>query len=320
MTRRSVSVVSKAAALLIQLAEYLTAASARSQSFPLDRSFVKDVEGGLSRLKQTYNAIKYDVGGGTTYSVVHQDGKLLISPAPKELDKKVLYLLLERDLHKELAEQWLKQANDLKDSLTWPFGRNLIELAEKSHDFHQKRYEEIKEKISGFLGQYVRDGIDELRKTLEDQVRKNLPNAHRAESGGLAAQSNDKDIHDCLRSGLEAKTVDRPNAELMVDLLSKGLPFVCSSYTHFPGGGEGYHATTVIGYRYNSEYETKLEFQVRDSNNLRSYLGLACYKMKYVCVTKSVYPCSPSQKLKLMPTLPRNYRTRGAADIFAIFY
>ena len=64
-----------------------------------------------------------------------------------------------------------------------------------------------------------------------------------------------------------------PSLKKMVSLLSAGLPVLCSGSYTFRPGDSGWHASTVIGYRYNAAFPKNVEFLFRDSNSDRPEWG-----------------------------------------------
>ena len=129
------------------------------------------------------------------------------------------------------------------------------------------------ERLGNSINNEIRDANEtllqaaknEVSKVLNDQIKKASKDAEVAASGGYSLKTKDKDLKKCFDTPMRAKEYQFSTKNAL-DLLSKGIPFICNGNFTFPNGAKGRHSTTVVGYEYDDANESHLSYLLRDSN------------------------------------------------------
>lgn len=101
---------------------------------------------------------------------------------------------------------------------------------------------------------------------------------------GVVAFSKNKDLISCFSKGLTATEEMNPSEERRVELLNKGIPFICSGNFKFSSGNSGSHASVAIGYNYDSK-KNEVSFLYRDPNDggvITSWSSGTCAKITII--------------------------------------
>ncbi len=105
-----------------------------------------------------------------------------------------------------------------------------------------------------------------LRDNLDRKVGEKVQNIS-LDNNSVFAQSKDKLIQKCFGKRNYKLKKEKFSSETAVNLLAKGIPFVCSSYWKSGDDKTSAHAFNIMGYKYNEKFEDKIEYQIIDPNN-----------------------------------------------------
>ncbi len=248
-----------------------------------------DFIGGVQGLVEQYVEKADSVRG-----VVEKDTKYRIDEISKTFDPK-LYNLQSKIAYQQRQLEAIEMGLNGVTTVNFREGRpgdraapdrkkieeRLDELEQELNEVQDQRSNKIvslKKELSSTPAQVIA-----YEKQLPKKILETLSQPIEERSPSSIIKTRNRDLRECLSKGLKIEKSEF-SVSKAVDLLSRGIPFICQSRINYGAGVRSAHSFNVIGYRYNPKFRHNLDFQIRDSNLDQAKWGwnVSCQVMVYI--------------------------------------